>query len=115
MKEVHDMYEIKEKTIDIEKHPVEVFKREVVGANILEVIAGTNGYHGGDSGHGSRTYISIKDLGGSDIMVKVIPETVNTNGGVEIVLGGDSELNTFIRGLKFAVKVLEDQVNEVFD
>ena len=46
------MYEIKEKTIEIEKRRFPVFKREVIGANILEVVAGTNGYQGGDGGHG---------------------------------------------------------------
>lgn len=109
------MYEIKEKIIEIEKHRFPVFKREVIGANILEVVAGTNGYQGGDSGHGSRTYISIKDGACTDIMVKSIPESNSSNGGVEIVLGGDSELETMIKALKFIVKVLEDQSNEVFD
>lgn len=109
------MYEIKEKVICIEGHKVPVFKREVMGANGLDVVAGTNGYKGGDAGHGSRTYVSIKDAFGSDIMVKAIPESDETNGGVEIVLGGDSELNTMIKALKFVVKVLEDQSNEVYD
>ena len=48
-------------------------------------------------------------------MVKAIPESNSSNGGVEIVLGGDSELETMIKALKFIVKVLEDQSNEVFD
>lgn len=101
--------EIKEKTIEIDEHRFTIFESEVIGANILEVVAGTNGHKGGDSGHGSRTYISIKDVAGTDIMVKAIPESNSSNGGVEIVLGGDSELETMIEALKFIVKVLEYQ------
>ena len=45
---------------------------------------------------------------------------VNTHGlegdeGVEVFLGGDCELETVIRALKFITKVLEDQAKEVYD
>jgi hypothetical protein len=108
------MYEIKSKTISIEGHRVELFKREVCRCNVLEVTAGTNGYQGGDSGHGSRTYLRLKDLGGTDISVKPLVGKYGDEG-VEIVLGGDSELATIIEALKFAVKVLEDQKEGVCD
>ena len=58
-------------------------------ANILEVIAATNGFKGGDAGHGSRTLIRINDLAGTAIKAKVIPERVSGNGGVELMLAGD--------------------------
>ena len=109
------MYEIKSKTVQIEGQNVELFKREVVSANILEATAGTNGYKGGDSGHGSRTYFRIRNLAGSDINAKVLTDNNGNCEGVQIVLGGDCELETFIRSLKFAVKVLEDQVKGVYD
>lgn len=108
------MYEVKEKVINIEKNSVPVFKREITGCNSLEVIAGTNGYRGGDSGYGCRTFVSIKDLGGTDIMVNAIKDN-SSNGGVEIIFGGDSELYTAAKAFKFIAKVLEDQIKEVDD
>ena len=35
--------------------------------------------------------------------------------GFEVILGGDCELETTIRALKFITKVLEDQAKEVYD
>ena len=81
-------------------------------ANILEVIAATNGFKGGDAGHGSRTLIRINDLAGTAIKAKVIPERVSGNGGVELMLAGDCELSTLIDGLRFAADALEDLARE---
>ena len=101
------------------------FSREITSANILSVEAGTTGYMGGDTGHGGRTYFCIKNCGGTDIRVRLI---VNgqpigdgehaENGwidGFEVILGGDTELETIIRALKFIVKVLEDGAEGVND
>ena len=98
------MYEIK-KIHRMTNSGIEIpcYKREVVSANILEVEAGTNGYKGGDTGHGSRTYLRIEDLGSTDI------QAYATKDGFAVELGGDCELSTFIEALKFAVNVLEDQ------
>ena len=49
------MFAITEGTRRIGGIEIPTYKREVVSANILEVEAGTNGYQGGDGGHGSRT------------------------------------------------------------
>ena len=103
------MFAVKECQRVVNDKPIITFQREIVSANILEVEAGTNGYQGGDSGHGSRTYIRIEDVGSTDI------EVTPKENGVEIVLGGDCELETMIRALKFITKVLEDQAAEVID
>ena len=103
------MFAVKECQRVVNDKPIITFQREIVSANILEVEAGTNGYQGGDSGHGSRTYIRIEDVGSTDI------EVTPKENGVEIVLGGDCELETMIRALKFITKVLEDQATEVID
>ena len=78
------------------------YTRDVVNASILEVEAGTTGYRGGDTGHGGRTYFRIEDAGGTCMKIK--PGC----GGFEVTLGGDSELDTMIRALKFIKKVLKD-------
>ena len=103
------MYEIKENS-RILKDGTELttYSRDVVSANILEVEAGTTGYQGGDSGYG------IEDAASTDMEVR---SYVNKYGcpGFEVVLGGDCELETTIRALKFIMKVLEEEAAEVYD
>ena len=70
---------------------------------------GTNGYQGGDSGHGSRTYIRIQDLAGTDIQVRKTHDAYGHEDGVVIALGGDAELDTIYEALQFITKVLDDQ------
>ena len=110
---------------------------EVTSANILTVEAGTTGYCGGDSGHGSRTYLRIKDDGGTDMRCRVngyqqrgmksveiakgekveIPNEVAEDyethraNQIEIILGGDCELSTFVTALRFAADVIEKKAN----
>jgi len=93
--------------------------RDVVDCNSFEVEAGTTGYQGGDTGHGGRTYFRIEDTWGTDIIINVIKNKNSTlinnpaaARGVEIMLGGDAELTTFIEALKWAVSVLEAQSAE---
>ncbi len=92
---------------------VPTYKREIISANVLEVEAGTNGYQGGDTGHGSRTYFRIENEGGTDIQVH--PLGRYGDEGFEVTLGGDCELETIISALKFITKVLEDGAKEVHD
>lgn len=89
---------------------VTTWAREITSANALEVEAGTNGYQGGDSGHGSRTFLRIRDLGGTDLRCRV--KAGNPPGGadeVEIILGGDTELETIKEALRWMLSVLEIQ------
>ena len=85
-----------------------IYKKEIASA--LEVKAGTTGFRGGDSGHGCRTYFSIKDLGGTDITIHPT-RSYDYSGydGVEVLLGGDCELSTIIESLKFIIQVLEEE------
>lgn len=104
------MYAVSENTRFVNGHEVPTFCRDICSCNLLSVEAGTNGYQGGDTGHGSRTYIRVKNEGGTDIEVNEL-----RNGGFEVMLGGDCELETMITALKFITKVLEDQAKEVID
>ena len=100
------------KTINGER--VDTFIRGIAGRkSLLEVEAGTNGFHGGDTGAGSRTYIRIVNNGNTDIYVR--PTGPCGDDGVEIMLGGDCELDTMITALEFITKVLKDQAMEVHD
>lgn len=107
------MYAITEKERNIDGATITTYSREIYSANVLEVEAGTNGYQGGDSGHGSRSYFRIENAGGTDIEAHLIGPY--GTDGIEVSLGGDCELETIITALKFIIKVLEDGATEVND
>ena len=73
--------------------------------NTLGVTVATNGYQGGDSGHGGRTYICFEDLCSTDIDA-VVTYGQDTNAKVEIMLRGDSELDSMIDALRWAADKL---------
>lgn len=104
------MFEIRRGNREVDGKMITTFTREVCSANILEVEAGTNGFHDGDSGHGSRTYIRIEDQASTDIRVKALGK--DGREGVEIVLGGDCELETMIKALKFITQALEEGIDD---
>lgn len=81
------------------------------GLNQLQVEAGTNGPKGGDSGSGGRTFVRLAEAGGTVWNVTVIDEhgneeTFESPSEIAITLGGDSELDTMIRALEFALAAL---------
>ena len=109
------MYEVIEKRrILPDGTEISTYTRDVISANILEVEAGTTGYMGGDSGHGGRTYFRIQDIASTDMEIRTFVDKHVCNG-FEVFLGGDCELETTIRALKFITKVLEDESKEVYD
>ena len=78
--------------------------------NTLGITVGTNGYQGGDSGHGGRTYICIQNLGSTDMDASV-SNPFDVGPKVEMILGGDSELDSIIDGLRWAADKLEELKN----
>ena len=77
--------------------------------NILSVSVGTNCPKGGDSGHGGRTVFEISNDTSTDLRVSI-------NGGIQaqvnsvtIILGGDTECETFIQALEHSLQVLKKQ------
>lgn len=110
------MYEVIEKRKKLpDGTEISTYIREVVSCNILEVEAGTTGYQGGDSGHGGRTYFRIQDAASTDMDIHVLRDRFGNATGFEVILGGDCELETTIRALKFITEVLEEEAGEVFD
>ena len=53
------MFAITEGTRRVYGKEITTYTREIYSANVLEVEAGTNGFQGGDSGHGSRDRKSV--------------------------------------------------------
>jgi len=78
--------------------------------NIITVYTGTNCPAGGDTGHGGRTVFGIKNDASTDIRVGLNGESPKEVDSVEIILGGDSECETFIEALDHALNVLKTQV-----
>lgn len=108
------MFEIKKKQRKLpDGTEITTYTRDVLSANELEVEAGTTGYMGGDSGHGGCTYFRIQDLSSTNIHVRTLGRLADE--GFEVFLSGDCELETVIRALKFIIKVLEEESQEVFD
>jgi hypothetical protein len=104
------MYEVSKDSREIDGIEVTTWTTEIFRANVLEVEVGTNGYRGGDSGHGSRTYVRIQDLGSTDMRVRALD--VDHCAGLEVLLGGDCELVTFIESLEFILKALKEGIEE---
>ncbi len=92
---------------------VEVVTKEITSANILKVSVGTNCPQGGDAGHGGRTYFKLEEKAGGSIAVKINGKNFDLcNGGqLEIILSGDTECETFLESLRFAVDILERQIS----
>ena len=96
---------IKRGTKEIDGIKIETIKADFMNANMLGVEVGTTTPCGGDSGHGGRTYLKIEDLGSTDLRGINNKET----DVIEIIVGGDTEADTLISALKFAVRELEAQ------
>ena len=82
--------------------------------NMLSVEVGTNGFRGGDSGHGSRTYLSFENGYNTDMCVSIDGVQYSADK-IELMFGGDSELEMVISALEYAVKTLKNQTNLVTD
>ena len=113
---------------------IETEKSECISANIIGVEAGTTGYCGGDSGHGGRTYFRLSDLASTEMRLSFTSQHSYNNGVVEIdgkqyqvgsiscsnleasdiqiVFGGDCELDTFIEALEFTLNTLKKKVKK---
>lgn len=102
------MYEIKRNERHVPGGYFITYQRDIFSHNTLEVEAGTTGY--GDSRHDCHTYFRITNGGCTNIHVKTKGD--DGDEGFEVTLGGNSELETIIRALKFIVKILEEQAND---
>lgn len=97
--------------VDVNGVKVPTCIREFSSANIIEVEVGTTGLCGGDTGHGGRTYLRIKDLSSTDMSCRLSGNSCGDTGQIEIMFGGDCELETFVEALEFVAETLRDQIN----
>jgi hypothetical protein len=88
------------------KQIIVVQEQQITSANTITVQAGTNCPQGGDTGHGGRTLFGITDQGSTDMRISVDGGPYQPIDSFTIILGGDSEKNTFVEALQFGVEVL---------
>lgn len=110
MKELMNSREVINEDGQVIEVPTKV--KELVGANVMEVKTGTTGYKGGDSGHGGRTVFKLTDIGSTDMRVSINGSGYFPLHEVGIAFGGDSELDTFVQALEFALDTLKSQIKK---
>ena len=101
---------------EIDGIPVPTARNTFTSCNILSVEVGTTGYMGGDTGYGCRSYLRITDEGSTDLRCRVKANDgedyeAHRANRIEIMLGGDTELETFTQALRFAADVLEKKIS----
>ena len=110
-------YEMSHGEVEVDGIKIQTRKKSMESCNILSVEVGTTGPQGGDTGHGGRTYFRITNDASTDMRCIVKTQrgkTYKFNDAVdvdqiEIMFGGDSELDTFISALDFAADRLREQ------
>lgn len=75
--------------------------------NFLGVDVGTNCPRGGDSGHGGRTVLRFTNEASTDMRIRVDGGAQMEIQSVELILGGDTECETLIQALEFAINALK--------
>lgn len=96
-------------SVEMEGVKIDTYKTSIESMNILGVEVGTTGHMGGDSGHGGRTYFKLTNEGCTDIRFVTLDGDVYDAEDIEIVLGGDCELDTFCEALRIGYEVLKEQ------
>jgi len=84
--------------------------QDFIRANCLRVEARTNGFQGGDAGHGSWAEVCFLNLGGTDLDAKIEKEANGTAKKVILEVAGDSELETLADSLVFAGEALKKAI-----
>ena len=96
-------------TIEVDGSEIPLLQGTCYSCNTLRVGAGTTGTRGGDSGHGGRTMIMLRDEGDTDLRCEIDGRGLESVTEIRIVVGGDSELGTLMEALEFMLQTLKQQ------
>jgi len=88
---------------------IAIHTQTITSANILSVDVGTNCPRGGDAGHGGRTLLRLSNLAATDMACRIDNGPLVRTDKIEIVLRGDTECETLIQALEFALTVLRSR------
>ena len=87
-----------------------IHTKAIESSNIIRVEVGTNCPKGGDSGHGGETILRLINEAGTDMSVSVNGSPLHEIDSVQLRFGGDTECETLLEALEFAVTVLRAQL-----
>lgn len=109
------MYSVDKHKIKLSGEEITTFSRTIADACTYEVEAGTNGFKGGNTKAGSRTFVEIRASSNSDLIAISNAGQDDKRKVVTFFASGDAELYGLLNSFKFVVKVLEDQIKGVRD
>lgn len=98
------MREVKREWREQDGQSFEVFSTDIYNHNILEAAAGSTGDFPGADKWDVKTYLRIKDQGGTNMKINAD----HVRGLIEIELQGAAELETMIEALTFMRQALLD-------
>ena len=98
------------RSVVVDGTEIKTYGQHITSCNIIDVEVGTTGIMGGDTSHGGRTYFKIRDVAGTDMRCRLFNhgkeyEFDNVNQ-MELIFGGDTELDTFCEALRIGYEVL---------
>lgn len=90
--------------------------QEFINASIFEVTVETNGYQGGDAGHGGYLEIDFKDLSATAWECTVNKyrekEKIEFPRSVKFIFRGDSEIENFYESIKYIKEYLDKKLEK---
>lgn len=91
--------------------------QEFIHFSIFEVTVETNGYQGGDAGHGGFLKVDLRDLGATNWECNVDgyfgKERINLPKSVELIFRGDSEIQNFYESIKHIKEYLDKKLERL--
>ena len=104
---------MKKSIISVGNVDIPVVEEEFPSHNIISVKAGTSGWQNDDAHrYDCKTYLRIQDNACTNMKGIVVEDDYGEAESVQILLEGESELITFICGLKFALDTLVEQTKQ---
>ena len=84
-----------------------IYEKDFEGATFLTARAGTNGFQGGDAGHGGQAVIDlINRHGGGFEFIRY-----KTDNKIRIIAAGDSEIKLLLEALEWVCGILRNELN----
>lgn len=98
----------------MESKSVSTQSKEFWSCNGLQMSVGTNCPQGGDAGHGGKTVLELTDLASTGWRVAVRSKgekaaVIDQPDSIQIEFYGDTECETLIESLEYALTVLKAQ------
>lgn len=90
--------------------------QEFINFSIFEVTVETNGYQGGDAGHGAYLEVEFKDLSATywecTIDNHIEKEKTELPRSVKFIFKGDAEIENFYESVKHIKKYLDKKLKK---